>query len=479
MNHPDRPERPDRPAAKANPWAIDEILVDRLPDETRVALLSQTRLVELRLVRPGDHSLVGAIYRGRVAAVRREQSAAFVDIGQAKAGFLSLRRAAKPPVEGSALVVQVTKDAVDEKGPGLTDRPTMVGRFLTLRVGSPGLDRSRRLDPEALEHAATVLGALDLAQDGFLLHPAAADASDDELLAEARSLADAWAGLRDLGRTAPSVMKPAPDPVMRAIQDHARTLQSVLIDSAEALAVLKAELEPVAPALAAKLRHHQANGLFARHDVEGQIADALASRVLLRRGGEIFIDELEALTVVDVDMAAQAGPGNQADNAFQVNQEAALEIARQLRLRDIGGVVVIDFLRMASADHRRRLVDALRRACSNDPQQIDVLGLTPAGLVEVTRKRLRPSLAHLMLDAHAARRAPSPATQAMTLARTILRQAAAAPGRPVKARAAPAAIKALESAKETLALLRARVGATLTLVGDPTLPADRSDVSQG
>ena len=129
---------PDRPAAKPAPWAIDEILVDTLPDETRVALLSQARLVELRLVRPGDHSLVGAIYRGRVTAVRREQAAAFVDIGEAKAGFLSLRRAAKPPTEGSALVVQVTKDAVDEKGPGLTDRPSLVGRFLTLRVGSPG-----------------------------------------------------------------------------------------------------------------------------------------------------------------------------------------------------------------------------------------------------------------------------------------------------------------------------------------------------
>jgi len=471
--------RPERPAAKPTPWAIDEILVDSLPDETRVALLSQTRLVELRLVRPGDHSLVGAIYRGRVTAVRREQSAAFVDIGQAKAGFLSLRRAAKPPAEGSALLVQVTKDAVDEKGAGLTDRPSIVGRYLTLRVGSPGLDRSRRLDPEALEHAATVLGAMDLAQDGFLLHPAAAEASDDELLGEAKSLVESWAGLRDQGRTAPSVVKPAPDPVLRAIQDHARTLQSVLVDSADTLATLKATLEPTAPALAAKLRHHQANALFARHDVEGQIADALAPRVQLRRGGEIFIDELEALTVIDVDMAAQAGAGNQADNAFQVNMEAATEIARQLRLRDIGGIVVVDFLRMASADHRRRLVDGLRRACSTDPQQVDVLGLTPAGLVEVTRKRLRPSIAHLMLDQSAPRRPPTPATQAMVLARAVLRQAAAAPGRPVKARATPAAVKALEAAKATLALLRARVGAALTLVGDPALPSDRFDVSQG
>lgn len=471
--------RPERPAAKPSPWAIDEILVDSLPDETRVALLSQTRLVELRLVRPGDHSLVGAIYRGRVTAVRREQSAAFVDIGQAKAGFLSLRRAAKPPAEGSALLVQVTKDAVDEKGAGLTDRPSIVGRYLTLRVGSPGLDRSRRLDPEALEHAAAVLGAMDLAQDGFLLHPSAAEASDDELLAEANSLVAAWAGLRDQGRAAPSVVKPAPDPVLRAIQDHARTLQSVLVDSADTLATLKAALEPTAPALTAKLRHHQANALFARHDVEGQIADALAPRVQLRRGGEIFIDELEALTVIDVDMAAQAGAGNQADNAFQVNMEAAAEIARQLRLRDIGGIVVVDFLRMASADHRRRLVDGLRRACSTDPQQVDVLGLTPAGLVEVTRKRLRPSLAHLMLDSSAPRRPPTPATQAMVLARAVLRQAAAAPGRPVKARAAPAVVKALEAAKDTLALLRARVGAALTLAGDPALPPDRHDVVQG
>ncbi len=473
------PERFDRPAANKNPWAIDEILVDRLPGETRVALLSQTRLVELRLLRPGDESLVGAIYRGRVTAVRREQAAAFVDIGQAKAGFLSLRRAAKPPAEGSALLVQVTKDAVDEKGAGLTDRPSLVGRYLTLRVGSPGLDRSRRLDPEALERAATALGSLDLAQDGFLLHPAAAEASDDELLAEARSLAESWAALRDQGRSAPSLIKPAPDALLRAVQDHARTLKSVLIDSAETLAALKDALAPTAPALLPLLKHQQAASLFARHNVEDQIAEALAPRIHLRRGGELHIDELEALTVIDVDMAAQAGSGGQGDNAFQVNMEAATEIARQLRLRDIGGVVVIDFLRMASADHRRRLVDGLRRACSADPQQVDVLGLTPAGLVEVTRKRLRPSLAHLMLDQGASRRAPSTTTQAMTLARAILRHAASTPGRPVKARAAPAVVKALEAAKETLALVRTRLGANLELIADATLPVDRIDVGQG
>lgn len=465
---------------RASPSAIDEILVDTLPGETRVAMQARGRLVELRILRPGQASLVGAVWRGRVTSVRRDQAAAYVEIGQAKAGFLSLRRAAKPPTEGGTLLVQVIKDAVDEKGPGLTDRPAILGRNLTLRVGSPGLERSRRLDPEALERAAKAMAALDLTQDGFILHPSAAEADDATLLAEARALTEAWATSRDAARGAPTLVRPAPDPVLRAILDHAATLERVIFDSAEALASARAALAPIAPELVARLGHDAKGALFRRNDVEGQIAEALSRRVNLRRGGAIVIDELEAMTVIDVDMAAQASAASQAESAFQLNQEAAQEIARQIRLRDIGGIVVVDFLRLASADHRRRLVEALRRACSSDPQQVDVLGMTPAGLVEVTRKRLRPSLAHLMLaplGADSGGRAPTPEAQAFQLARAILRAAAAAPGRPVAARAAPAVVAALEAAAGTMDYLRARIGATVTLKGDATTAPGQVDVT--
>jgi len=452
---------------------IDEILVDHLPGETRVALLAKGLLVELRIIRPGQRSQVGAIIRGRVTALRRDQGAAFIEIGQPKAGYLSLRKGAKPPAEGAAIVVQVTKDAVDDKGAGLTDRPAIVGQRLTLRLGQPGLERARRLDPEIFARHREALEKLDTARDGFLLHPAAADADGDALLAEAQGLAEQWRLAREKAGAVPSVIRPAPDPVAQAIQDHAATLRAVRFDDADLVNRIKAE----APAMAALMSHHGGGALFQRHDVEEQIADALAGRVRLKRGGEIVIDELESLTAIDVNMATQTSQGQQADAAFQVNGEAAAEIARQLRLRDIGGVAVVDFLRMGSPDHRRRIVEALRKASVGDPQQVDVLGMTPAGLVELTRKRLRPSLRHLLCQTGDHRPALTAATQGFALARAILRAADAAPGRALRARAHPASIAGLEAAKDTLAQLRARVGLRLNLVGDPALPAGRFDVA--
>lgn len=451
---------------------IDEILVDHLPGETRAALLAAGRLVELRIQRPGQQSLVGAIVRGRVTALRRDQGAAFVEIGQARAGYLSLRKGAKPPSEGAAILVQVTKDAVDDKGAGLTDRPAILGQHLTLRLGQPGLERARRLDPEIFERHRAALEKLDLARDGFLLHPAAAEAEPEALAAEAQGLADAWRRAHETAGGVPAVIRPAPDPVLRAVLDHASTLKAIRFDDAGLMNRMKAE----APALAPLMQHHRGGALFQRHQAEDQIADALARRVRLKRGGEIVIDEMESLTAIDVNMAAQTGQGQQADMAFQVNLDAAQEVARQLRLRDIGGIAVVDFLRMAGADHRRRTVEALRKACSQDPQQVDVLGMTPAGLVELTRKRLRPSLAHLLRAPGDPRTPLSATTQAMALARAVLRAAEAAPGRPLRARADPASLAGLEAAAETLAAVRERVGARLTLAADPSLAPGRFDV---
>ncbi|MCC7049650.1 MAG: ribonuclease E/G [Alphaproteobacteria bacterium] len=453
---------------------IDEILVDHLPGETRAALLAKGRLVELRIIRPERASMVGAIIRGRVTALRRDQGAAFVEIGQAKAGFLSLRKGAKPPAEGAAIVVQVAKDAVDDKGAGLSDRPAIVGQRLTLRLGQPGLERTRRLDPEEFARLAAALAPVDTARDGFLLHPAAAEAEPAALLAEAQGLVDAWRQAREKAGAVPSVVRPAPDPVLRAILDHTATLAAVRFDDARTMNRIKAE----APSLAPLLSHHRGGSLFQRHDAEEQIAEALSRRIRLPRGGAIAIDELESMTAIDVDMAAQAGMGQQADLAFQVNLEAAGEIARQLRLRDIGGIVVVDFLRMARPDHRRRTVETLRRACAPDPQQVDVLGLTPAGLVELTRKRLRPSLKHLLAEPRDDQPGFTAATLGFALARAILREADAAPGRALRARASPAAVAGLETAAETLASLRERVGAKIGLVADPDLQPGRFDVAR-
>ena len=450
---------------------IDEILIDCLPGETRAALLSGGRLVALGIHRPGQASQVGAVVRGRITSVRRDQGAAYVDIGAGKAGFLSLRRGAKPPAQGAAVVVQVVKDAVEDKGPGLTDRPLVAGRFLTLRPGQAGIERSRRLDPDAFARAAKALQPFAAAMDGFLVNPVAADASDAALLAEAKALGDAWAEAV-ARKGAPQKLLPAPDPLLRAVLDHAASVKTVLVDDAETLNRLGAGLKALAPELAHLPRHHAGPApLFKRHDLELQIDEATAPRVRLPGGGALIVDELAALAVIDVDMAAQESGGNQEDAALAANLEAANEIARQLRLRDIGGIAVVDFLRMGKGDNRRRVVEALRRAASGDPQQVDVLGMTPAGLVELTRRRGRPALSRLLRD--------NPLAAGFALVRAAMAEAAAQPGRKLIARAAPGVVKALEREGATLAFARARIGAGLELAADPAQPLPRFDIGPG
>ncbi|MCK6452423.1 MAG: ribonuclease E/G [Alphaproteobacteria bacterium] len=460
--------------------AIDEILVDHLPGETRAALIERGRLVELLLLRPERESRVGAVIRGRVTALRRDQGAAFVEIGADKAGFLSLRRGARPPHEGEAVIVQVTKDAAGDKGAGLTDRPLVVGRYLTLRPGQPGLERARRLDPERFESAATGLAGIDTATDGFMLQPSAADATPAAMAAEAKALIESWRQAAARGGGAPATLVPAPDPVLRAVLAHAGTLESVRCDDADLMNRLRAEIRRLAPELESLVRRHDGGALLARHEVEDQIDAALARHVRLKRGGELVVDELEAMAVIDVDMAGQQSGGAEADAALAVNLEAADEIARQLRLRDIGGIVVVDFLRLAAPPRRKRVVEALRRATAGDPQQVDVLGMTPAGLVELTRRRGRPSLAQLMAEPCAAcaggGRMRSASTTGFALLRAALRQAGSAPARRFSARAAPAVIAALQAERASLEWTRRRLGATLDLVADASMAPDRYDI---
>ena len=450
---------------------IDEILVDHLPGETRAALVANGRLVSLAVIRPGRESMAGAVLRGRVGIVRRDQGAAFVEIGAPKSGFLSLRRGAKPPVQGGALVVQVTKDAVEDKGPGLTDRPVLVGRLLTLRPGQPGLERSRRLDPDEFARAAKALKGVELGGDGLMVNPAAFGARDEALLGEARALKETWdEALKRSG--APKLLIPAPDPVLRAMLDHAATLKTALFDDADRLNRARAGLQRLVPELAPLPKLHPGPApLFRRHGLETQIGAALSARVGLPGGAALAIDELASMTVIDVDMARQVFGGGNEDAALAANLEAADEIARQIALRDLGGIVVVDFLRMASGANRKRVIEALRHAALSDAQQVDVLGMTPAGLVELTRRRGRPSLKHLL--------GGDPLAAGFALLRAAIAAAQSQPGKKLVARAAPPVVKALEAETASLAFACARIPAGLELRADPSQSADKFDIAPG
>lgn len=445
---------------------IDEILINVGLTETRIALLDAGRLVELAVNRDGDDTMVGDVYLGRVDKVVPGMQAAFVDLGLHRAGFLAAIDAAvlgpdptaTPPIEdvlkdGDYLLVQVSKDPIGDKGPKVTADVTFAGRALVYTPLSPTLAVSRRLADAAERERLLALGqGLRGEKDGFILRTVAEGAEAAELAAEAAGLRQLW---RELEAKLPAARSKAPvrlhrdlDPVTRALRDHAGpNVRSIRIDDGEALTLARTYVGRFAPMLAGRLAWHRGpDPLFGRHNVEQQIDTALRPRVRLPSGGEITIQATEGLTAIDVDSGSYVSGRNQSETCRVINLEAAAEIARQLRLRAIGGLIVIDFIHMNDAATVEQVLSAFNQALSDDPAPIRVAGMSELGLVEMTRRRVREPLAHLLTEACPAcdgdGRVPTFATALAELLRAVAREAARGVG-PVLVRAAPELAQAL------------------------------------
>ncbi|MSP67840.1 MAG: hypothetical protein EXQ96_07060 [Alphaproteobacteria bacterium] len=447
-----------------------ELLLSIAPGVVLGALVEAGRTVEAWWEPAAADPAVGDVFLGRVANVRRELAAAFVDIGGERLAFLPLGEAGAAPVEGATALVQVVAPALDEKAPRLTGAVRLEGRYLVRVLGEAGLHLSQRIPDQATRQRLDALfTALSWPGAGAVIaRSRAAVAAPEAIAAEAARLAATEAELRQRAATgsAPCRVHAAPSPVVAAILAHGEGAVAIRIDDAAALAAARRFVAEAMPELASRLAHAGAGeDVFAAADVEGAIRAALEPEVPLAGGGHLLIEAGRTLTAIDVNSGVpETGQGREA-TALVVNLAAAEEIARQLRLRGIGGLIVIDFLRLRAATDRARVSDALAAALARDPAPTRVLPFSALGLVEMTRRRPRGASGFA-----------AAAGAAALLLRRIGREAAASAG-PLVVTASVSVAAALAAAfAGGLAGLEAAVGRRVRVVGDPGRAADRFEV---
>jgi len=392
---------------------IDEVLIEVRPGRMRTALLNAGRLVELIVEDENNRSLVGSIYLGRVEKIIASLNAAFIDLGLQRAGFLALAEArpaglkgnAKETIsnylcEGDKVVVQVLRDAFEDKGPKLTTHLSLSAATVVLTPGDPVVRISKRIDErQGRDRLETLLAAQAGPEEGFVVRTAAAQASDGVIIADMDSLRESWATLQSTAQAGrpPSLLLGEVDGVIRAVRDRLIAGSSkVVIDDTAAYLRARSLLEKAAPEQLERLHHHRGSvPLLGAEELADDLERALASTVSLPSGGTVIFSETPALIAIDVNVGG-AAKGGREQSSLNTNLEAAIEIARQIRLRNLSGLLVIDFVSMKNRDNGAKLLDALRLALNDDPQQVFLGGFTRFGLVELTRKRTAPSLAALL-----------------------------------------------------------------------------------
>lgn len=388
------------------------ILLEASPLELRAARLQAGQVADLRVVPATGAAAEGDILLGRVRRIDPALQAAFVDIGGGREGYLDaadVRPRARRPLqqrlrEGEAVLVQLRKAAAGEKGAGLTMAVQIPGRLMVLTPTDGELTVSRRIgDAELRQRLRAALAPLVRGGPGCILRTGAAMADPAALQAEYAALAAEWERLRHSAATPPQRLLAA-EPLIAALRDWLQPGGEVLALDGEAAARVRPWLAAHAPEVPLRLA---APGAEQAALLDEAVAQALEPRLELPSGAVLSIVETPALTAVDVD-SARAAPARRARPA-QLNLEAAAEIARQLRLRAIGGLVVIDFLRMEGREQEAQVLDALRGALAQDPEAGQVLPFSPLGLVELVRRRRGPSLAEALLEPAGARLRPDAA----------------------------------------------------------------------
>ena len=396
----------------------EEILINVTPQETRVAVVQHGVVLEVQVERASARGLVGNVYMGRVVRVLPGMQSAFVDIGGGRAAFLHVadiwghRQDGEPgkPIEkllaeGQNLLVQVVKDPIGTKGARLSTQVSMAGRLLVYLPQESRIGISQRIeDEEERLHLREKLQQL-LPPDitgGFIVRTMAEAANDRELLADVDYLRKLWHGIQDKARGAvpAALLHRDLDLSLRVLRDFANDETArILVDSRETFQKVQTFALEFTPNVAARLEHYSgARPLFDLYGVEDEIEKALARRVDLKSGGYLIIDQTEALTTVDVNTGGFVGGRSFDDTIFKTNLEAAQVIARQLRLRNLGGIIIIDFIDMDSEEHRNAVLNEFRKALAGDRTRMTVNGFTQLGLVEMTRKRTRESLAHVLCE---------------------------------------------------------------------------------
>ncbi|MEK9671932.1 MAG: ribonuclease E/G [Rhodospirillaceae bacterium] len=451
----------------------DTILINAQPGETRLALLAGERVIEVTHFRHGDGGVEGAVFAGRVTKINRDLNAAFVDIGGDAPGFLAasdVRRCADERIksvaavlgEGDRVLVQADREAMDGKGPRLTCRLTLPGRCLNLLTGGGGV-KIPKFVPKG--DKARLEGLSELLPDGMgvSFNPASGGADMAALKNKLVHLVGELDGLYDAfeeAKKVPCLLRPAPSALDRALALSSPNCRIVTDDPDAAVGMASEPWRGPEP-------------LFDALGIEDVIDAALAPAVALPSGGRVLIAETPALTAIDVD-TARAAEGQPRRLAAKANDEAVGAIARELRLRNISGQIVIDFLAMKGRKEQNDLLARLRNALAADPVECHVLGMTGLGLVELTRRRRGPSLASYLGSTGPWR--PSPETAGLAALR---RAAALRGGRIVLIAAADVAAALQGPLKGAVADVQARLGGALTVKTDERLHPGEADVRKG
>ena len=379
-------------------------------DQTRLAVIEDGRLMELHVERPDAENLTGNVYLGRVERVVPGMNAAFIDLGTDKNGFLAAediapgdRRVEKAVRPGQTLLVQVTKSQPGGKGPRLTGKVTLPGRSMALMGEERSVGVSRKIEGEAERERLHDIGVtlMNAGGAGLILRTAAEGASEEALRGEYARLLSWWKALKNAAEhaVAPKRLHDDNALALRVVRDKlGERVDALWVDGEALYGELRGLAEALAPEWADRIRLHTGDTpLFDLYRVDAQADKGLQKYVWLKSGGSIVIEETEALTVVDVNTGKFSGGRDAEETRFATNLEAAREMMRQLRLRDIGGIVVADFIDMGSEDQRQALLDALREHAKHDDTRVNVVGITPLGLVELTRKKERQSLSRQLL----------------------------------------------------------------------------------
>lgn len=421
--------------------AVDEIVCSMLPGEVRLALLADGRPVEFIVERGAQMGRAGEVHLGRVLRVVPGLDAAFVDLGFGREGYLPAAEAAfagkEEPIadlvaEGDAVLVQIRKEALTDKGPLLSCNITLPGRLLVYAPEQTGVAVSSRLADEAERKrlVETVQGMI-AEDEGVILRTAAEGASAEDFETDLAALRALWQEIDGTAddRDPPCLMHGEVPLLVRAMRDLAGPgLRRVVVDDADAAGEARRIAERDLPALAGAVEHHAGPELlFDAYGLEDALADAVARKVTLPSGGEIVIDRTEAFVAIDVNTAGAAGRGRLRDTIAETNFEAAEEIARQIRLRNLSGRIVVDFISMRHAGERSELMDAFRNAVAGDRMPVRVAGMTTLGLVELTRRREREALDEALLAEKLPERPESRVTRAFAALREARRMAAGDP----------------------------------------------------
>ncbi|ROR24949.1 RNAse G [Comamonas sp. BIGb0124] len=502
-----------------------DILINWSPQETRVAIVENGAVQEIHVERTLERGLVGNIYLGKVVRVLPGMQSAFIDIGLERAAFLHVgdvwqrqpdgvhmglvrhhqntgQASPSLPIEkqvfeGQSLLVQVIKEPIGTKGARLSTQISLAGRLLVFlpqddHIGVsqkiPQAQRDelrRRLQALAAEHVAPGQSAGQGSTGGFILRTNAEDSSDEELGEDMRYLRKAWQRIRAaaLSRPAGSLVHQDLSLLQRVLRDlSGEETQTIRIDSREQYELLKVFGEEFTPKAVSRLQHYKGERpIFDLYRVDEEIARALGRRVDLKSGGYLIIDQTEALTTVDVNTGGYVGARNFDDTVFKTNLEAAHAIARQLRMRNLGGIIIIDFIDMVRDDHRTAVLAELGKELAHDRVKTMAGGFSALGLVEMTRKRTRDSLAHMLTETcpvcEGRGHVKTPRSVTYDILREILREARQFNPREFRVIGAPKVIELfLDEESQHLASLSDFIGKPISLQSETAMSQEQYDI---